>query len=428
MDLAQSLVRTVVQSFYETKHVLVVEALIQHSALRDDDLAYLCGFGTQTKELHKVCASLRQDRLIVVHHRAELKLGSTRPIQKQYYFIPYRQMIDAIKYRTYEILKSVQSAFESNKVEKKDFSCPRCMEQYALLDIMDASTDAGFVCPNCGTILMQSGGKDGGAGAETLRKLNDQMSAISILLKEIDEAFVPDQSFDIAWEGHIPVIRDASQGFAPVANTASLPRAVPNAVKGMNNVAAPLAISILDDAELAQGEAQRKAAASLQNVLPSWHTHSTITTNGSSKTSAAIGPKNGAEDRKDQVKTKSATSDGKVKKEEEVEEPSAIDLYYAELAKEQVKEEREAAQVNGDLSDEFEDVDGIGASPLPGNRELPTIKLESPTGTITPASSFATTTVEAPESERAVKRMKLENSNPSLNAANSDSEAEFVDV
>ena len=268
MDLAQTLVRTVAQSFYETKHALVIEALVQHSALRDDDLAYVCGFGTQTKELHKVCAALRQDRLIVVHHRAELKVGSTRPIQKQYYFIPYRQMIDAVKYRTYEIIKTVQSAFESNKVEKKDFRCPRCKEQYALLDIMHVSSDAGFICPKCGAILQQSGGRDGGAGGETLRKLNDQVSSISTLLKRIDEAFVPDQTFEIAWEGHVPVIRDASQGFAAATSAAPLPHAVPNAVKGTNNAAAPLAISILNDAELAETEAQKKAAASLQNALP----------------------------------------------------------------------------------------------------------------------------------------------------------------
>jgi hypothetical protein len=32
MDLAQSLVRSCVRSFYDTKHILVVDALIIHSA------------------------------------------------------------------------------------------------------------------------------------------------------------------------------------------------------------------------------------------------------------------------------------------------------------------------------------------------------------------------------------------------------------
>lgn len=36
MDLAQTLVRSVVRTFYETKHVLVVDALVIHSA-------YVCG-------------------------------------------------------------------------------------------------------------------------------------------------------------------------------------------------------------------------------------------------------------------------------------------------------------------------------------------------------------------------------------------------
>ena len=32
MDLAKSLIRSVVRAFYETKHILIVDALLVHSA------------------------------------------------------------------------------------------------------------------------------------------------------------------------------------------------------------------------------------------------------------------------------------------------------------------------------------------------------------------------------------------------------------
>jgi transcription initiation factor TFIIE subunit alpha len=64
MDLAQSLVRTCMRVFYDTKHILVIDALILHSALRDDDLAYLMSMNT--KELHKLCGRLREDRFLAV--------------------------------------------------------------------------------------------------------------------------------------------------------------------------------------------------------------------------------------------------------------------------------------------------------------------------------------------------------------------------
>ena len=64
MDLAQVLVRSCMRAFYDTKHILVVEALVRHSALRDDDLAYLMAMNT--KELHKLCGRLKEDRFIAV--------------------------------------------------------------------------------------------------------------------------------------------------------------------------------------------------------------------------------------------------------------------------------------------------------------------------------------------------------------------------
>jgi transcription initiation factor TFIIE subunit alpha len=82
MDLAKTLIRCVARAFHETRYVLVVDALIVHSAyvplypitppsiltpthsLRDDDLAHLLGM--QTKELRKLCAKLEEDRLLTV--------------------------------------------------------------------------------------------------------------------------------------------------------------------------------------------------------------------------------------------------------------------------------------------------------------------------------------------------------------------------
>lgn len=86
MDLANTLIRTVVRTFYETRHILVVDALFIHSvyvlgshgliskrtntdcyrdSLHAEDLAFLLGM--QQKDLRKLCAKLREDRLIAVY-------------------------------------------------------------------------------------------------------------------------------------------------------------------------------------------------------------------------------------------------------------------------------------------------------------------------------------------------------------------------
>lgn len=81
LDLAKTLVKSVMRAFYETRFILIIDALIIHSAcvcrscftarhlltcdsLRDDDLAYL--MATNTKDLHKACGKLREDRFLAV--------------------------------------------------------------------------------------------------------------------------------------------------------------------------------------------------------------------------------------------------------------------------------------------------------------------------------------------------------------------------
>lgn len=61
-ELAKSLIRQVVRAFYDTREVIIVECLMIHTALRDDDLQALTSL--TIKELHKICADLSEDRMI----------------------------------------------------------------------------------------------------------------------------------------------------------------------------------------------------------------------------------------------------------------------------------------------------------------------------------------------------------------------------
>ena len=106
MDVAKTLVRCVMRAFYSTQENLVIDALIMHSALRDDDLAYLMKMNL--KDLHKLCAALRDSRFLVVHSRPEMQEGKTRPVSRTYYYIDYRQTIDAIKWRVHKTDKDMQ--------------------------------------------------------------------------------------------------------------------------------------------------------------------------------------------------------------------------------------------------------------------------------------------------------------------------------
>ena len=80
MDLAKTLIRSVVRAFYDKRQVLIIDALLVHSAyekipsryryllsislrLPNDELAILMGM--QGKELRKACGKLREDKMMV---------------------------------------------------------------------------------------------------------------------------------------------------------------------------------------------------------------------------------------------------------------------------------------------------------------------------------------------------------------------------
>ncbi|KAJ4145657.1 hypothetical protein LMH87_004498 [Akanthomyces muscarius] len=229
MDLAVTLVKSVMRAFYSTRDILVIDALILHEALRDDDLAYL--MATNPKDLHKICGKLREDRFLTVHTRPELREGNPRPSNRTWYYINYRHTIDAIKWRVYTIDKDVQDR-------------------------------------NAG-------------GHEQSTRLNDQFKFISELLQKIDNVHIPECDFDRALAKARPVVRDATHQVA--ATTAmDLGMNRPMAVKGLTNTG-PQSISVnistVEGASEAEKEAEiaRREKLAAQNALPSWMSNSTVT-------------------------------------------------------------------------------------------------------------------------------------------------------
>ncbi|KAI9780035.1 MAG: hypothetical protein M1839_007017 [Geoglossum umbratile] len=449
MDLAKSLVKIVARAFYETKHILVIDALMIHSALRDDDLAHLLGM--QTKELHKLCGKLKEDRLLAVHSRPEAREGTQRPINRTYYFVDFRETIDAIKYRAHKITKEVESSLRTTE-EKKDFVCPRCKSRYSLMDVLDNPAPDGFNCHKCGHLLDREDENVGdSSGQKTLSRLFDQLNSIIKLLQQIDEVYIPDNDFESAFSNAIPVSRN--QIINPTGPTAIAPVA-PTAVRGDANTAAQLEVQLTSAseksaAELAAEQA-RKAAVAAQNQVPVWYTNSTVTGEETAlgrKEAAAAQERqaaNGFLGLKKEEEEKKAIGNGK--------EEDALAQYYAELAREKEKEEREEREddeTSGEeYEDDFEDVGGIGpgSAGIGTPAAVPTLisaKLvngaamarlrsqesesgSSPaTGTTTPAF---TVDEDAVQSGPATKRPRIEEPKPQQQDEDSEEEEEFEDV
>ncbi|KFH43261.1 Transcription initiation factor IIE subunit alpha-like protein [Hapsidospora chrysogenum ATCC 11550] len=395
MDLAVALVKSVMRAFYQTREILVIDALILHEALRDDDLAYLMAINT--KDLHKICGQLRQDRFLTVHTRQEYREGNPRPSNRTWYYINYRHTIDAIKWRVYTIDKEVQGTTVQTD-EKKEYFCRHCKAEWTAMEVLDNSSEQGFLCHRCNHPLTFEADRNP-TGHEQSTRLNDQFKFITELLRKIDGVHIPECDFDRALAKARPVVRDAQhQRVETIAVDAGANR--PMAVKGLTNTgpqSIAVNISTSDGPSEAEKEAERarKEKIAKQNALPSWMSNSTVT--GESFSGAVPGAHTAAT-KKEEVDSKESQP-----KSADTNASIQIDDIFERIKAEQAAER--AREAMGDDSsgsedeDEFEDVLATGASSGQDMASTPNIKREASGDTSRDGDS---------SDERQAKRVKIE--------------------
>ena len=442
--------------------------------LHAEDLSFLLGM--QQKDLRKLCARLREERLIASHMRAEIRDGTTRPVNREYYYIPLHPVIDAIKYKVSKLTATVKAQYTPSE-ERKEYICTRCGAEWTELDVLSLYTDEGFVCQNCGAILDSTEDVKGTdsvdrTGHEKNSRLMDQLDKMLKLLRQIDSTEIPANDFDTAWDRKVDVIRnDRTHPTRPAIAVPSRKPAEATVRAGGNikTDAAALEISLSSSEEKSATEqaqqAARKAELEKQNALPVWHTHSTVSTMAGNVSDAATTTNVKAEQAdvtvKPEVKEEEATAEERKPNVDTLDDKVAA--YYAEMAKEQALQAQEDATTPDDdesdeeFDEEFEDVGGAepsetaGAAPtaagvaghpssaaLREGQPAPSgIKRELDTADTASTSVPQTATENGgpkpdPEPEPAAKKVKTEEESPRVKneekESDEDEDEEFEDV
>ncbi|KAH6669103.1 transcription initiation factor IIE subunit alpha [Plectosphaerella plurivora] len=418
LDMAKTLVRSVARAFYETPAILIVDALVIHSALKDEDLRYMLGMNT--KEVHKLCGKLREDRFLTSHVRPEQSNNpeQKRPINKQYYFIDYRQAIDAVKWRMYTVDKEIQGQHIPVQ-ERKEYFCARCKAEWTQMEVLDKPSAMGFLCHNCEYPLTHDLERHSTGHQESTR-LNEQFKFITDMLPRIDSVVVPENTFENAIASYIPLAPETNMG----PGSAGFSSAQPTAVKGLDNVG-PKSLSVNistsdgpSEAEKAAEQARRDKVA-LQNALPSWMSQSTVT--GESYSAAPSGPTPA-------IKAMEPDSKNDVKPKIAEDEESEMAAMFARIKAEQeaaaARAQEEASDDDDDDDDDEADFEDVVATGPASNNPTPT--------SLTPAPALKrdASSREASTDERSVKRVKVAEPEPTKADEDDESEEEieFEDV
>ncbi|KAI0472170.1 hypothetical protein GGR56DRAFT_667816 [Xylariaceae sp. FL0804] len=431
MDLAQQLVRSVARAFYDTRsfdtrHILIIDALVLHSALRDDDLSYLMSMNL--KDLHKICARLREDRFLQVHVRPELKEGQQRPTNRTYYYIDYRQAVDAIKWKAYHLDKLVQGNAKPAS-EKKEYFCKRCHAEWTQMEVLDKMHPTlGFLCHRCNSILEHDAEREAG-GHEQSSRLNNQLRFITTMLPKLDAVVIPDNTFEVAHSAARPVVRDATNQVVPSIVVESI--AKPTAVRGMANTGPQsIAISITDSEGPSEAEKEaeraRKQKIAESNALPSWHVQSTVTGvsyGGDASRLSAL--------QHEEEDTKKSTDEG----DDSMHSEEVSNLFNM-LARQQEEEARrkeaeaeddEDGDEDEDEEEEFEDITNNNSNPNNSNSNNNNNNHTASAAEKRHPSSGTTSAADTPASEdRPPKKVKVEE--PANDADSDDEDLAFEDV
>ncbi|KAA8910915.1 hypothetical protein FN846DRAFT_904685 [Sphaerosporella brunnea] len=420
LDVPKALVRTVARAFYDTRHILVIDALAIHGALRDDELARLLGL--VTKEVHKLCGRLKEDRMLAVHSRPEQKDGQQRPVNRTYYYIEYRSTIDGIKYRVYMMGELVRRSV-NNGNDTKGYVCPHCAKRFAVLDAVTLDIDdAGmFLCDRCTNALVDDEeSAETKLGHEKIQRMNRQLEKIERLLREVDTIQVPLNDFEHAIANAVPVPKDknalaSAAQFVPVTGGAGRNAAG----KPSNSTAIEISITSSSEktAEELRAEQLRKQQQAEKNALPVWHTQSTVTpgqiTNAGIKEAAerAAREKDGIG-----IARREAEAEERNSTQQDGAGGDAIAQYYAALAAQKAQEEADERDEDSDEEDEDEEDEEF--------EDLEIASGAANTAVVTPAANGESEEDELPPGKKA----KVVNNPAPAAEEDSDEEVDFEDV
>lgn len=369
-DTIRSLIRFVARGFYSKQYILILDAILLHSVLSEDDLYYLLGINP--KQLRALCYKLVDDRLLINHTQKE-ENNQQRLTTRTYYYIHITEAIDSIKWKVHTIVNDLKQ--EMSKLGNPNgYICPRCGKKVSQLDAISLLSDdkLNFVCDNCNGILIEDdSSQQASIRQQRLEKLMSQIDPIIGYLKKIDDTFIEDNDFESALTIAIPA-RTATAASYTLSNRISS-KSRSNLSSSLQNAAsksqATLNVSITANDENYEREQMEKESIRQkleQNALPSWHSGSTV----GKSTLGKIDNEDMEEDTK--VKTEDLEMVPEVKPESPVavgnssppanspgsdkdkEAQDVLAAYYADLAEREAQEEEE--EEDDDDFDDFEDV------------------------------------------------------------------------
>lgn len=446
-EIVKNLLKFVVRGFYGGSYVLVLDAILFHSVLAEEDLKQLLGINKT--DLGPLVARLRSDGLLSMHKQREYPPNS-KSVERVYFYIKFPHAIDAIKWKVHQVVQRLKDDLDKNSAPN-GYMCPICSTKYTQLEAVQLLNydRTEFLCSLCDEPLVEDdSGKKNKEKQDRLNRLMDQVQPIIDYLKKIDDSRIEENTFEIGLARLIPPQNQSraaytynpkkgSTMFRPgessMANNLMDGTSLGNdsSRRAGANSQATLHVNITTASdEMAQRALQERQAEEKrkQNAVPEWHKQSTIGKSalGRLDEDEEFDPRTTAQAQMSLEETNGIGVNGlerdmdetyhkhRALSEREIEEREnerTLNEYYASLARKQAEEkteedeedeeEDEEAGVYNDedeeaaFDDEFEDVvDQEGKANGEGKQDIKQESTQSTQSTQTNGTNQPTSTAE----------------------------------
>lgn len=380
MDNIKRLLQYVTRGFYDSKSILVMDALLKHVVLSDEELHQLLNI--PAKEIRQICAKMKEDKLLKDHTQREQQentYGYNKNFQKTYYYIHFTVTIDAIKWKVHSMNRQAEEAL-GKKSQPQGYVCPLCTKKFTTMEaVTNAQMDGTFTCDVCSTVIVEDTSSDESrVHQERLERLMQQIKPIIDELRKIDDMQVAENTFETSLSKAVPAQLDVATSTSSIKTAG---RGTTSSQTGANKSAMlTVNMSTGDDNEAAQRDEKAKLAE--QNALPAWYLESTVgrqmvmgDTDAEHTGVTEIGNDDDVPQRKASVGGASGAAPSgtpavapgaaaKVKTEEEPkleeEEEDALAAYYKQYeAKQRAEDDEEEEEEDDDDDDDEGDFDDV---------------------------------------------------------------------
>ena len=180
------LVRYILRGFYTIEHALVVDLMIHHPCIKEDDLIELLRL--DRKFVRTLLNTLRTDKFVKTRMRVETDADG-KTTRHNYYFISYMTFVNVVKYKLDHMRRKIETE-ERDSTSRASFKCPSCEKTFTDLEadrLLDLFTGT-MQCDYCKAEVEMENTATTGPSARTLMvKFNEQIEPIYALLRELDD-------------------------------------------------------------------------------------------------------------------------------------------------------------------------------------------------------------------------------------------------